>query len=217
MVRRSAGVSGGVGINDGDGGREPADAGGVQIGRLGLRPAAEHHELLAEPVAAALAAATRQDSSFADVAVAAINPDLADTAAFCAAYDVPLEISANCVVVAGKRESAQRIAACVVLATTRADVNGVVKRRLDVRKASFLTMDEAVARSGMEYGGITPLGLPADWLILVDETVAGLAWVIVGSGLRRSKIAIRGSALAWLAVQAGGEVISGLASRLRGP
>ncbi|CAN5298057.1 YbaK/EbsC family protein [soil metagenome] len=183
----------------------------VRIGRLDLRPAADHSDLLAAPVAAALSAARDEHPSFANVAVAEIDPELADTAAFCAAYDVPLELSANCVVVAGKRVGEQRIAACVVLATTRADVNGVGKRWLDVRKASFLSMDEAVALSGMEYGGITPLGLPADWPILVDGAVADLPWTIIGSGLRRSKLAIPGSALAWLASRGGGEVIPGLA------
>lgn len=186
-------------------------SGAVRIGRLDLRPVSAHRELLADPVVAALEVAASQDSAFADVAVAGIDPGLADTAAFCAAYDVPLEISANCVVVAGRREGEQRIAACVVLATTRADVNGIVKRRLDVRKASFLSMDEAVARSGMEYGGITPLGLPPEWPVLVDEAVAALDWVIIGSGLRRSKLAIRGTGLAWLAANGPGGVIPGLA------
>ncbi len=183
----------------------------VRIGRLQLLPALQRRELLADPVAAALATAVRADPSLAEVAVAEIDPALADTAAFCAAYDVPLEISANCVVVAGKREGEQRIAACVVLATTRADVNGVVKRRLDVRKCSFLSMDDAVASTGMEYGGITPLGLPGDWPVLVDDAASTLPWVIIGSGLRRSKLAIPGAALGRLAGRAGGEVIAGLA------
>ena len=80
-------------------------------------------------------------------------------------------MSANCVVVAGRRGGESRFAACVVLATTRADVNGAVRRRLDARKASFAPMDLAVAETGMEYGGITPLGLPGDWPLLVDEAV----------------------------------------------
>ncbi len=183
----------------------------VRIGDLSLQPTTERLDLLAEPVALALTKVAREDASFAAAAVAEIDPDLADTAAFCAAYAVPLEISANCVVVAGKRAGDQRIAACVVLATTRADINGMVKRRLDVRKASFLSMEDAVARTGMEYGGITPLGLPDEWQVLVDAAVAELPWAIIGSGLRRSKIAIPGRALAWLAAHGTAEVIPGLA------
>jgi prolyl-tRNA editing enzyme YbaK/EbsC (Cys-tRNA(Pro) deacylase) len=173
------------------------------IGRLSAVTAGERPDLLAEPVRAALDA--RPD---AEVYVVEIDPQLADTAQFCAAYDVRPEISANCVVVAGRRGGEQRVAACMVLATTRADVNNVVKRRLDVRKASFLPMDEAVAATGMEYGGITPIGLPAGWPVLVDGAVAELSWTVVGSGVRRSKLALSGATLAsW----PGAEVVDGLA------
>ena len=115
--------------------------------------------------------------------------------AFCAAYEVGLDESANCVVVAGKREGVVRYAACVVLATTRADVNGVVRRALDVRKASFAPMADAVEMTGMEYGGITPIGLPEQWPILVDARVVATPHVIIGSGVRHSKIALPGPAL----------------------
>src|SRR5207302_4720164 len=124
--------------------------------------------------------------------VAPIDPELADTAAFCERYGVPLEASANCVIVAGRRGAAVRFAACAVLATTRADVNGVVRRHLDARKASFAPMDDAVAQTGMEYGGITPIGLPADWPVLVDRAVVDSGLVVIGSGLRRSKLALPG-------------------------
>jgi prolyl-tRNA editing enzyme YbaK/EbsC (Cys-tRNA(Pro) deacylase) len=142
------------------------------------------------------------------VLVAPIDPELADTAAFCEAYGISLAESANCVVVAGKREGITRYAACMVLATTRADVNGVVRRLLDVRKCSFAPMEEAVQLTGMEYGGITPIGLPAQWPILVDSRVVATPHVIVGSGLRRSKISIAGPALGALP---GAQVIEGLA------
>ena len=161
------------------------------IGKLATVPALTRPDLLAEPVVRYLGMRGSDQ-----VLVAEIDPDLADTAALCEAYEVPLEISANCVVVAGKRGGEQRIAACVVVATTRADVNNVVRKRLDVRKASFLPMDEAVDATGMEYGGITPIGLPADWPILVDAAVVDLPYAIVGSGVRKSKIAIPGKALA---------------------
>jgi prolyl-tRNA editing enzyme YbaK/EbsC (Cys-tRNA(Pro) deacylase) len=94
--------------------------------------------------------------------VAAIDPALADTAAFCEAYDVAPETSANCVIVVGHRGGEARYAAVMVLATMRADVNGIIRRELDVRKCSFAPMHEAVALTEMEYGGITPVGLPED-------------------------------------------------------
>ena len=164
----------------------------VTLGSLQVTPAQDRPDLLAPPTLAAL----RDWEERARVGVAPIDADLADTAAFCQAYDVPLETSANCVVLAGKREGQVRMAACLVLATTRADVNGVARRGLDVRKISFAPMDDAVALTGMEYGGITPIGLPTDWPILVDARVVERAAVVIGSGVRRSKIVLPGAVIA---------------------
>lgn len=145
----------------------------------------------------------------ADVRAAPIDPELADTAAFCEEYGVDMADSANCVVIAGRRGDTTRYAACMVLATTRADVNGVVRRRLDARKASFAPMEDAVTFTGMEYGGITPIGLPAPWPIYIDAAVLARDVVVIGSGLRRSKIALPSAALAELP---NAEVVAGLAS-----
>ena len=164
-------------------------------------PARDRLDLLAESVAAAVAVVP-------SARAAAIDPSLADTAAFCAAYGVPLKNSANCVVVAGKRSGETRYAAVIVLATDRADVNGVVRRQLDVRKISFAPMAEAVAATGMEYGGITPIGLPADWPVWIDAAVIDAGWVCIGSGLRTSKLLVPASELAQLP---GAEVIENLA------
>ena len=165
------------------------------LGRLETVPALDRPDLLAAPVTRFLTG--RADLAEA-VGVAPIDPDLADTAAFCAAYGVPPAASANCIVVGLRRGERSWFAACVVLATTRADVNGVVRRRLDARKASFALMEEAVAQTGMEYGGITPLGLPATWPILVDDAVVQAGPVVVGSGLRRSKLIMPGPLLVTL-------------------
>jgi prolyl-tRNA editing enzyme YbaK/EbsC (Cys-tRNA(Pro) deacylase) len=173
------------------------------LGTLQTEPARTRPDLLAAPVLEALE--TWHDD---DVLVAPIDPTLADTASFCAQYQVGLDVSANCVVVVGKRGGELRYAACVVLATTRADVNGVVRRRLDVRKASFAPMQTAVAQTGMEYGGITPIGLPKGWPILVDARVVETPRVIIGSGVRHSKVEMPGAALASLP---GVEVVAGLA------
>jgi prolyl-tRNA editing enzyme YbaK/EbsC (Cys-tRNA(Pro) deacylase) len=168
------------------------------IGNLDWVPAVGRPELLADPVARAVRAEM-------DALVAQIDPDLADTAAFCERYDVPLELSANCVIVTAKRGGEIGYAACMVLATQRADLNGVVRRHLGARKSSFAPMDQATELTGMEYGGITPIGLPQGWPVLIDEAVAAEAQVIIGSGLRRSKLSLPGKALTELP---GAEVIA---------
>ncbi len=166
-------------------------------------PAVEHPSLVAGPVAAALAGWP----GAAEVAVVDIDPDLADTAAMSEAYDIPMTASGNCVVVAGARAGEERIAACVVRADTRADVNTLVRKMLDVRKCSFLPMDRAVEETGMEHGGITPLGLPASWRILVHDALLAEPVVVLGSGVRRSKLLVPGRLLADLP---GAEVVAGL-------
>ncbi|MEU9269159.1 YbaK/EbsC family protein [Streptomyces sp. NPDC048251] len=136
------------------------------------------------------------------------DPQWADTAVFVEHYGRELlEQSANCVVVAGKRGGGTTLAACVVLSTTRVDVNGVVRRQLGARKASFAAMDTAVGETGMEYGGITPIGLPAGWPVLVDSAVVDLPYVLVGSGRRRGKLLVPGKAFAELP---GAVVLEGL-------
>ncbi len=169
-----------------------------------LVPAVDHPELLAPRVAAALAGWPGGHR----VAVVEIDPAFADTAAMVAAYDVPLDGGANCVVVAGRRDGLERVAACVVRADTRADVNNLVKRTLDVRKCSFLSMDRAVEETEMEYGGITPLGLPEGWRVLVDRRCLDIEVAIIGSGVRRSKLLLPGSLLGDLP---GAEVLTDLA------
>lgn len=185
----------------------------MSFGTLTWEPALEHLDLVAPSTARALVAWAEHDDEVArGVLVAGIDPDLADTAALTEAYALPPSASANCVLVAGRREGAERVAAAVVRATTRADVNNAVKRLLDVRKASFLPMDRATAESGMEYGGITPVGLPEGYRVLVDSRVAvpdeAGELVVIGSGLRRSKIALPGALLARMP---GAEVVDGLA------
>jgi prolyl-tRNA editing enzyme YbaK/EbsC (Cys-tRNA(Pro) deacylase) len=192
--------------------REPEVTGAWQGGAVPLpqlpglesHPVADRADLLAPSVAAVLAAWPHA----ADIAVVEIDPAVADTAAMNAAYGLPDDTGANCVVVAGRRDGEERVAACLVRADTRADVNRTVKRILDVRKASFLPLDRAVEESGMEYGGITPVGLPAAWRVLVDPRVLSVDVAVIGSGVRRSKLLVPGPLLADLP---GAEVVEGLA------
>ncbi|MCG7310332.1 YbaK/EbsC family protein [Brachybacterium sp. ACRRE] len=149
--------------------------------------------LLAPPVAAALRAGHAPSAE-----VTEIDPGLADTAEFCERYEVPLEASANCVVVLGRRGEARTHAAVMVLATDRADVNKRVRKHLDARKISFADQSEVEEATGMTSGGITPVGLPESWPILVDERVAAAPLVVIGGGTRGAKLLVPGSELASL-------------------
>lgn len=166
----------------------------IRIGRLEFLSTKDYVALLAEPVAAALAGLPHADA----IGVAAIDPTLSDTAAFCAHYEVSMAQAANCVVLEAKRPERTWCAACVILGNTRADINGLARKTLQARRVSFAPMPQAVAQTRMEYGAITPVGLPTDWPILVDSAVVEVAYVIIGSGLRQSKLALPGRVLAAL-------------------
>ena len=173
------------------------------LGELQPVFAIERPDLLAEPVRAAL----EQWPHATQVGVVEIDPALADTAAMTSAYGVALSVSANCVVVMGRRGGEERMAACVVRADQRVDVNNAVKRLLDVRKASFLPMERAVGETAMEYGGITPVGLPGGWRLLITAEVLDIDRAIIGSGVRRSKLVLPGALLADLP---GAEVVNSM-------
>jgi prolyl-tRNA editing enzyme YbaK/EbsC (Cys-tRNA(Pro) deacylase) len=160
-------------------------------GNLTWVDASDRPDLVAQPVARALPLVPR-------ARVAEIDPTLADTAAFCAAYDVAPQASANCVVVEARRGERTTMAAVMVLATDRADINGVVRRYLDARKISFADQARAEVLTGMQQGGITPVGLPDDWPVLVDRGVAAAGLVVVGAGLRGAKLLLDGASLAEL-------------------
>jgi prolyl-tRNA editing enzyme YbaK/EbsC (Cys-tRNA(Pro) deacylase) len=173
------------------------------LGSITAVPAAERPDLLGATVAAFIA----EHGLGERIGVFPIDPAISETAATREAFGLDPATLVNCVVVAGRREGNERVAACLVPSTKRADVNGVVRRRLDVRKASFLPTDEAVVRSGMEYGGITPIGLPAGWPILLDADVVPQPTVLIGSGVRGSKLLVAGELLAGLP---GAEVVEAL-------
>ncbi len=134
------------------------------------------------------------------------DPAFADTAAFCEAYGYALEDSANCVVVVGKSEPVV-YAACVLLATSRLDVNGTVRRRLGTRKASFAPPDDVVAATGMSIGGVTPLALPATMPLWVDARVMVRECIVLGGGSRNAKVLASPAILTAL----GAEVVPDLA------
>jgi prolyl-tRNA editing enzyme YbaK/EbsC (Cys-tRNA(Pro) deacylase) len=123
-----------------------------------------------------------------------IDPDLADTAAFCARYGFPLETSGNCILVASK-DDPPVLAACLALATTKLDVNKRVRKLLGVRKLSFAPADLTRQVTGMEIGGVTPFGLPSDLPVYLDARIRDLDRVVVGGGSRSLKLVVAPTAL----------------------
>ncbi|KAA3636170.1 MAG: hypothetical protein DWP92_10005 [Armatimonadetes bacterium] len=117
------------------------------------------------------------------------DPDLADTAEFCKAYDSPLERSANAIMLASKRPQGV-YTVCLGLATHRLDVNGVARREMDVKKVSFAPPELTAEVTGMVMGGVTPFGLPPGVPVLVDAAVMDHPWVVVGGGSRDMKVTV---------------------------
>jgi prolyl-tRNA editing enzyme YbaK/EbsC (Cys-tRNA(Pro) deacylase) len=154
-----------------------------------------------DPVLVALAA-TGQPYRVMDC-----DPDFADTAAFCERYGIAPEDSANTIVVVGKADPAAHCA-CILLATTRLDVNRTVRKLLGTRKASFASAEETAALTGMLMGGVTPFGLPTDLPLYIDAAVMQRPEVVVGGGSRSRKFVV---APAVLAALPGATVVDGLA------
>ena len=150
------------------------------------------------------------DAAGVEYEVMDCDPALADTAAFCEHYGVPVEQSANTILVAGKPRGGgeKTYVACVVLAHTRLDVNGAVRRRLDVKKASFASAEETRELTGMLIGGVTAAALPAGMPLWVDARVMDAEWVVLGGGDRSTKIKAAPSVL----VALGAEVVDDLAT-----
>jgi prolyl-tRNA editing enzyme YbaK/EbsC (Cys-tRNA(Pro) deacylase) len=141
--------------------------------------------------------------------VMACDPALADTALFCEAYGVPLEKSANAILVASRKPEGHN-AVCVVLAHTRLDVNGAVRRKLGVRKVSFAPADLTREVTGQEIGGVTIFGLPDGLPVWLDSRVMDSEWIIVGAGSRTAKIKLDPAQLRTLD---GYEVVDDLAAQ----
>lgn len=163
----------------------------IKLGNLNIVSAIERPDLVSSSTAECIKNLSDKDL----IGVTEIDPSFSDTAAFCEQYQIAPEATANCVIIEAVRGERKQMAACLVLATTRADVNGLVRRTLDARKASFAPMDEAVRQSGMEYGAINPIGLPSDWPVLIDSRIIALDAVVLGSGIRKSKIILPGKVL----------------------
>jgi prolyl-tRNA editing enzyme YbaK/EbsC (Cys-tRNA(Pro) deacylase) len=133
-----------------------------------------------------------------DYEIMPCEPDLADTAQFCEAYNIDPHDSANTILVVGKSNPRVYVA-CVLLATTRLDVNGVVRKRLGIRRTSFASAEESAEITGMIMGGVTPFGLPADLPVWVDQLVLTRDSIVLGGGTRDRKVVAAPSILEQLA------------------
>lgn len=133
-----------------------------------------------------------------EILVTPIDAEYADSAKFCEHYGVDPSGGANCVVAVAVRGENRTFAACLIPVNCRADLNNVARRTLGAKRVSFAPLDEVLQETGMEYGGITPLGLPESYPILIDSRIAEMKRLIVGGGFRRSKLSVSGKALAEL-------------------
>jgi prolyl-tRNA editing enzyme YbaK/EbsC (Cys-tRNA(Pro) deacylase) len=165
----------------------------MKLGKLDFLHVERAGELVGQPTKTAIVKLGLQG-----VLVAAIDPELSDTADFCEQYQIGPEYAVNCVILEAKRGDNTQLVACMIPATKRADVNGTIRRALGARKISFVPMETAINLTGMEYGAINPIGLPSDWPILIDSEAAGKAQAIIGSGIRDSKLLVSGALLAKL-------------------
>lgn len=133
-----------------------------------------------------------------EILIAPIDAEYADSAKFCEHYGVDPKDGANCVVAVATRGENRTFAACLIPVNCRADLNNAARKALGARRVSFAPLDEVLGETGMEYGGITPLGLPKSYPILIDSRIAEMPRLIVGGGFRKSKLSVPGKVLAEL-------------------
>jgi prolyl-tRNA editing enzyme YbaK/EbsC (Cys-tRNA(Pro) deacylase) len=164
---------------------------------LNFEPALNRPDLL-PPATIELLENWRGLTPVEEILVAPIDAEYADSAKFCEHYGVDPKDGANCVVVVAARGEARTFVACLIPVNCRADLNNAARKTLGARRVSFAPLDEVLAETGMEYGGITPLGLPPGYPILIDSRIAGMTRLIIGGGYRKSKLSVPGKALAEL-------------------
>lgn len=136
--------------------------------------------------------------SIQDILVAEIDPKFANGNSFCEKYEIPISEGANCVVVEAVRGESRILSACVVPVNSRIDFNGKVRKLLNARRVSLAPLEEVLQKTQMEYGSVTPFGLPANWPILIDSRLITLPRLIIGAGLVKAKLSLPGKALAEL-------------------
>lgn len=159
----------------------------LKVGKLTFESAKDNLHLLAKPV---------QDKlESIELKVTKIDPEFSDTTAFCEKYQISPNQAANCLVVEAVRGNDIKYVTCLVPGNTRADLNKLVRKHLNVRRVSLAPKDFVVNSTGMEYGGITIIGLPPTWQILIDKSLISIPNLVIGSGVRNSKLLVSGPLL----------------------
>lgn len=130
-----------------------------------------------------------------NVFVLKIDPEAAGADDFCSRYGVPKEQGANCVIVRGERGDSHSMAACLSLVGRRLSINKTVRSILNARRVALAPLNDLLEQTGMEYGSITVVGLPADWQIFIDPDVVTVERLFIGGGYRCSKLCLPGKAL----------------------
>ena len=169
----------------------------LKFGNLIFKSAVDNPEIIPKPVQDLLKE-WKGATPVEEILSAEIDPEFSDSEKFCIKYEIAPNDGANCLVVRSKRGGEVKYAAVLVPVDKRADINGVIRRFLGGSDASFASKEFAVEESGMEFGSITVVGLPEDWQILVDKSLIDIPYLIIGGGLRKSKLLIPGKALAEL-------------------
>lgn len=154
--------------------------------KLDLKTIEENKDLIPESVCACI----EKLDPLKKTRVAKIDPAFADGASLSREYDIPYEQELNCLVIEGQRGEEKRYAAAIVPYGKRVNMNAKVRGPLDAKKISFADLDYVLEKTGMEYGSITPLGLPEDWLILIDESVFAEEEVVIGGGRVNAKLVL---------------------------
>lgn len=161
---------------------------------LHFDPALDNPHLLAPTVLTAVLA-VKDAALQSDLLVAEIDPQFANGEKLCEQYAIPTNEGANCIIISARRGQNNQLAACVAPVGTKVDLNGIIKKILNARRISLAPLELVLKETQMEYGSITPIGLPESWPILIDEAVATANRVVLGSGKLNAKISLSGKTL----------------------
>ncbi|MFA5602803.1 MAG: YbaK/EbsC family protein [Bacilli bacterium] len=153
---------------------------------LDFKPVIDNKDLVSSSVLEAILDLNNKE----DILVAEIDQNYAGGLELCERYKVDPKYGANCLIVEAKRSDAKTYAALLVPVGYKYNMSTVVRKQLNARMVSVAPLNFVLENTKMEYGSITPIGIPTDWLIFIDPLVLKQDKIIIGSGLKKSKLMI---------------------------